>query len=99
MSGFMREELKRKKRIVIKIGSSSLTHPETGELLLGDIVISKNKVLSQASEYGHSPEREFAFLITHSVLHLTGYDHIKENERLLMEQMQRAILENLGITR
>ena len=74
-------------------------HPETGELLLGDIVISKNKVLSQASEYGHSPEREFAFLITHSVLHLTGYDHIKENERLLMEQMQRAILENLGITR
>lgn len=74
-------------------------HPETGELLLGDIVISKNKVLSQASEYGHSPEREFAFLITHSVLHLTGYDHMEEEERLLMEQMQREILEKLGITR
>lgn len=74
-------------------------HPETGELLLGDIVISKDKVLTQAAEYGHSPEREFAFLITHSVLHLTGYDHIEENERLLMEQMQREILEKLGITR
>lgn len=74
-------------------------HPETGELLLGDIVISKDRVLSQAAEYGHSPEREFAFLITHSVLHLTGYDHMEEGERFLMEQMQRDILEKLGITR
>ncbi|MCI8559777.1 MAG: rRNA maturation RNase YbeY [Dorea sp.] len=74
-------------------------HPDTGELLLGDIVISKDKVLAQAAEYGHSPEREFAFLITHSVLHLTGYDHMEEKERLLMEQMQREILDKLGITR
>lgn len=74
-------------------------HPDTGELLLGDIVISKDKVLSQSSEYGHSPEREFAFLITHSVLHLIGYDHMEEDERLLMEQIQDAILEKLGITR
>lgn len=74
-------------------------HPETGELLLGDIVISKEKVLSQAEEYGHSPEREFAFLITHSVLHLTGYDHIGEEERLVMENVQRKILEELNILR
>ena len=48
--------------------------PETGELSLGDIVISKEKVLSQAEVYGHSVLREYAFLIVHSVLHLTGYD-------------------------
>ncbi len=73
--------------------------PESGELVLGDIVISKEKVLEQAAAYGHSPKREFAFLIAHSVLHLTGYDHIGEEERLVMEQKQREILEQLGILR
>ena len=74
-------------------------HPESGELLLGDIVISKDRVLSQAAEYGHSVFREFAFLITHSVLHLTGYDHMEEDERLVMERMQKEILEKLEILR
>ena len=74
-------------------------HPESGELLLGDIVISKDKVLKQAEEYGHSPKREFAFLIAHSMLHLFGYDHMEEGERLLMEQKQRDILEHVGILR
>ena len=73
--------------------------PESGELVLGDIVISKEKVVAQAEEYGHSIEREYAFLIAHSVLHLTGYDHIEEEERLVMEAKQREILELLGITR
>ncbi len=74
-------------------------HPESGELLLGDIVISKDKVLKQAEEYGHSPKREFAFLIAHSMLHLFGYDHMEEGERLVMEQKQRDILEHVGILR
>ena len=74
-------------------------HPESGELLLGDIVISKDRVLSQAAEYGHSVLREFAFLITHSVLHLTGYDHMEEEERARMERRQEEILTGLGITR
>lgn len=74
-------------------------HPETGEALLGDIVISKEKVLSQAEEYGHSPVREYAFLIAHSMLHLLGYDHMEEQERLIMEKKQNDILENLGISR
>ena len=73
--------------------------PETGELLLGDIVVSKEKVLSQAEEYGHGKEREFAFLIAHSVLHLCGYDHMEEAERLHMEDLQRKILEGLNILR
>lgn len=74
-------------------------NPETGELVLGDIVISKEKVLEQAEEFGHSVEREFAFLIAHSMLHLTGYDHMEEEERAVMEAKQREILENLQILR
>ena len=74
-------------------------HPETGELMLGDIVISKEKVLSQSEEYGHSPRREYAFLIAHSMLHLMGYDHMEEEERLCMEAKQRDILDRLNILR
>lgn len=74
-------------------------NPETGELLLGDIVISKEKVLSQAEEFGHSPMREYAFLIAHSMLHLSGYDHIEEEERAVMERMQRELMDELGILR
>lgn len=74
-------------------------HPETGEALLGNIVISKEKVLSQAEEFGHSALREYAFLIAHSMLHLFGYDHMMDEERLIMEQKQREILDLLGISR
>lgn len=73
--------------------------PETGELLLGDIVVSKEKVSAQAEEYGHTKEREFAFLITHSVLHLCGYDHMEDEERIRMEDLQKRILEKLNILR
>lgn len=74
-------------------------HPESGELMLGDIVISKEKVIAQAEEYGHSIEREYAFLIAHSMLHLFGYDHMEEDERIIMEQKQKEILKNLQILR
>lgn len=73
--------------------------PDTGELMLGNIVISKQKVVEQAEEYGHTVEREYAFLIAHSMLHLLGYDHIEEEERAVMEKKQREILDGLGITR
>ena len=71
----------------------SAFNPESGELLLGDIVISAEKVTAQAKEYGHSKEREFAFLLIHSMLHLLGYDHMEEEERLVMESKQKEILE------
>lgn len=77
----------------------SYLNPETDELLLGDIMISVDKVYEQANEYGHSRKREFAFLIAHSMLHLLGYDHIDEAERKVMEEKQEAILDALGITR
>lgn len=72
---------------------------ETGELLLGDIIISIERAREQAKEYGHSVKREICFLAAHSMLHLMGYDHIDEQERLIMEQKQEQILSALGITR
>ena len=74
-------------------------NPDTGELMLGDIVISVEKVKEQALKYGHSETRELAFLVAHSMLHLSGYDHMEEEERLRMEDMQREILERKGYRR
>lgn len=73
--------------------------PETGELILGDIMISLEHAHKQAEEYGHSFRREVAFLIAHSLLHLCGYDHMDDDERKVMEDKQEAILKNLNITR
>lgn len=73
--------------------------PETGEIMLGDIVLCIPRVISQAEEYGHSVKREYSFLISHSMLHLMGYDHIDDQERKAMEAKQELILQNLGISR
>ena len=73
--------------------------PDTGELMLGDILISVDKVMEQAQNYGHSVRREFAFLVAHSMLHLCGYDHMEEAEAKVMERKQDEILAGLGITR
>ena len=73
--------------------------PDSGELILGDIVISVDKVLEQAEKYNHAVKREYAFLIAHSMLHLFGYDHMDELERENMELKQDEILNRLGITR
>ena len=74
-------------------------HPETGEAILGDIVLCVPKVIAQALEFGHSEKRDYAFLIAHSMLHLLGYDHEDEDERIQMENRQKEILEYIGITR
>lgn len=74
-------------------------NPETGELMLGDIVLSKDRVVEQAEKYGHSRLREFAFLITHSMFHLMGYDHESLEEALVMEAKQNQVLDALEITR
>ena len=74
-------------------------NPETGELILGDIIVSVEKVIEQAEKYGHSRERELAFLIAHSMLHLCGYDHMEDAEREVMETRQREILAGEGYHR
>lgn len=73
--------------------------PESGELLLGDIIISVDRVSEQAESYGHSEKREFAFLVAHSMLHLCGYDHMEPEEAAVMEAKQEEVLVSLGITR
>jgi len=66
---------------------------------LGDIIISLDKTAEQAKEYGHSFKREICFLALHGTLHLFGYDHIKDDDRMIMEQKQRDILDRLEIHR
>ena len=73
--------------------------PDSGELLLGDIGISVDHVISQAEEYGHSRLREYAFLVAHSMFHLIGYDHMTEEDAEVMEQKQREVLSYLNINR
>ena len=73
--------------------------PDSGELMLGDIVISVDHVKVQAEEYGHSLLREFAFLVAHSMYHLIGYDHMTEAEAAVMEEKQKNILNDLHINR
>ena len=73
--------------------------PDTGELVLGDIVISVEKVQEQAKAYGHSERRELAFLTAHSMLHLLGYDHMTKEEAAVMEEKQEKALQELRITR
>lgn len=84
---------------IIDEDSNDLFNPETGELVLGDIIICAEKVLEQAEEYGHSILREFAFLVAHSMYHLCGYDHMTDEDAVLMEGKQRETLNRLGITR
>lgn len=72
--------------------------PDT-TVMLGDIIISYEKAVSQAEEYGHSLKRELCFLCCHSALHLLGYDHETDDERTEMEAKQKEILERLNIKR
>ena len=73
-------------------------NPETDALMLGDIVISAEHALKQAEEYGHSIDREIAFLTVHSMLHLLGYDHVNnETEEKEMFKKQEEILIKMGL--
>ena len=73
--------------------------PDTGEFLLGDIVISLEKAASQAEEYGHTFEREVGFLTVHSMLHLLGYDHMEEPDGDIMRAHEKIVLDKIGLTR
>lgn len=67
------------------------------EMPLGDIVISLEKAVAQAEEYGHKAEREIAFLTVHSMLHLLGYDHIEEKDRQIMRAKEKQLMKELGL--
>ena len=69
------------------------------EDILGDIVISLEKVIGQAEEYGHSFERELSYMIVHGFYHLMGYDHIEEEDKVIMRPKEENVLSKLGIRR
>lgn len=83
----------------IDTDDETLYNPETDLILLGEIALNADRIVSQAEEYGHSIKREFAFLIAHSMLHLLGYDHLEEEDAKLMEQKQKDYLDQIGIKR
>lgn len=73
------------------------TDMETGAKILGDVVISMEKARDQAALYGHSLQREVGYLTAHSVLHLLGYDHIENMDRVRMREKEELIMEQLGL--
>lgn len=72
---------------------------DSGEIVLGDIVISLERAYEQAVDYGHSFQREIAFLMVHGMLHLLGYDHEEENDRKEMRAEEEKILSSLHMER
>lgn len=72
---------------------------DDGKLVLGDIAISLEKALEQSEDFGHSFQRETAYLTVHSILHLLGYDHIKEDEKEIMRIREEEILKNFNLNR
>ncbi len=78
-----------------KIKNQNFEHED----VLGDIVISIERVKGQAEEYGHSFEREFSYMIVHGFYHLMGYDHIKEEDKIIMRPKEENVLNQLGIRR
>ncbi len=75
-------------------------NPDTGAKMLGDIVISMERAVAQAEEYGHPLQREVAFLTVHSMLHLLGYDHVNGGlEAVHMREKEESVLTQLGLKR
>ena len=76
------------------------TNPSTGDKMLGDVVISLEHAVAQAEEYGHTLQREVAFLTVHSMLHLLGYDHVNGGiEAETMREKEEAVLVKMGLSR
>lgn len=84
---------------LIETDSVDYFNQDSGELMLGDIILNVDRIKSQAEEFNHSISRELAFLTAHSMLHLFGYDHIDDDERIIMEEKQEEILNMKGYTR
>lgn len=84
-----------KEEIDQKIAKNDFQHED----VLGDIIISIEKVKEQAQEYEHSFEREFAYMIVHGFYHLMGYDHIREEDKVIMRPKEEKVLNELGIRR
>lgn len=87
------------KQEIEELIEKSKTEEQVVEDVLGDIIISIPKVEEQAKDYGHSFERELAYMVVHGFYHLMGYDHIKEEDKKIMRPKEEYILNKLNITR
>ncbi len=74
-------------------------NPDTGRVSIGSVVICKEVAERQAAEYGHSVTREMTYLFLHGLLHVLGYDHIEEKDRLIMREKEETILREIGVQR
>ena len=74
-------------------------NPETNNLMLGEIVICKDIAIRQAGEFGHSFQREMSYLYLHGLLHLLGFDHVDDDDKVLMRKFEEEILKSLNIVR
>jgi len=82
----------------LKAGAGD-TDPETGAILLGDIVISLDAVRRQAADYGHSFDRELGYLTVHGMLHLLGYDHMEDGDKRRMRMTEDSVMDVLSLSR
>jgi len=80
-------------------GEEPFINPETNNIMLGDIIISMERVIEQAAEYGHSVRREGAYLTVHGILHLLGYDHMTDEDKAVMRKREEELLEAMKLTR
>ncbi|MBH5318128.1 rRNA maturation RNase YbeY [Paenibacillus sp. GSMTC-2017] len=83
--------------IIFEVESEDEVDPISG--MLGDIIISVERAVAQSEEYGHSLEREVAFLFVHGFLHLIGYDHQDDASEAIMTEKQESVLQKAGLTR
>ena len=72
---------------------------EENRLLIGSVVVCRERAKEQAEEYGHSYKRELHYLFVHGIMHCLGYDHIEEQDKILMRQAEEKVLSAMGITR
>lgn len=97
------EEIKELNKLYRNVNSETdvLSFPlddDDGEIImLGDIVLSTEKIIEQAEEFGHSLEREMLYLVAHSTLHLIGYDHMDDEEKLEMRQREKEVMKELQL--
>ncbi|MDD6203590.1 MAG: rRNA maturation RNase YbeY [Firmicutes bacterium] len=96
---FPLSEFERGSEGILPTDRSDITNPDTGNTMLGDIVINMERVFQQALEYGHSAEREACYLCVHSVLHLLGWDHEDEVQRADMRRHEEEIMNGYGLAR
>lgn len=88
-----------KKDIDMLRKNGEIVDEDAPQEVLGDIVISVKRVEEQAKEYGHSVERELAYMIVHGFYHLMGYDHIEEADKKIMREKEENVLKSLDIVR